>query len=143
MSCFIVDRPTLQGEEALKTTMTVESPTAPAGVIPGTEIASFKDPDLARGIQHSTPNAQGSSPVSFFEDVRSSMASPTSVTKQAEQAMRRHTIAQWIFEMTSQNVPCRTDQEFRACLRDGVLLCKVLNTIKPGTITQVCSLLSS
>ncbi len=39
----------------------------------------------------------------------------------------------WIEEVTG----VKTEGEFGSCLKDGVLLCKVINAVKPGTIKRI------
>lgn len=50
---------------------------------------------------------------------------------------RRQEAAAFIESLTGTAVDHTTDQAFRAGLRDGVLLCNVVNFLVPGRITEV------
>lgn len=53
---------------------------------------------------------------------------------------RRRAAADWIEDLTGIAVSATSDKHFRECLKDGTLLCQVLNIIRPGCITQVSPL---
>lgn len=67
---------------------------------------------------------------------RDTVASPASVQAKSQEAQRR-TAALWIAEVCDCTVPYDTPRAFRAALRDGVLLCQVLNTVMPGALPKV------
>jgi hypothetical protein len=74
----------------------------------------------------------------------SSTSSNSSPTKQnlANQALpslaaKRKAASQFIRDCTGVSPPFATDQGFRAVLKDGVLLCKVINTVWPEAVKQV------
>lgn len=50
----------------------------------------------------------------------------------------RH-VADWVDSLTGMRLPIETDLAFRQALRDGVILCKLLNILRPGTINKVCA----
>lgn len=50
---------------------------------------------------------------------------------------RRRAAADWIEGLTDVAVSTASDKHFRDSLKDGTLLCQVLNIIRPGCITQV------
>ena len=56
---------------------------------------------------------------------------------QAHNTARRRAAAEWIEDLTGIALPTSSDHAFRGALRDGILLCKVLNIIRPGVIPQV------
>ena len=56
---------------------------------------------------------------------------------------RRRSAAEWIESMTGTDVGSGSDSVFRAQLRNGVLLCQLMNKIRPGCITHVSILLLS
>lgn len=57
--------------------------------------------------------------------------------KRSRQAhKRRQSAADWIETLTDHVLPATSDRLFRAELRDGVVLCELMNAIRPGCITQ-------
>lgn len=52
-------------------------------------------------------------------------------------AAKRKAASQFIKECTGVAPPYATDQGFRAALKDGLLLCKVVNTVWPDAVKQV------
>ena len=50
---------------------------------------------------------------------------------------RRRAAADWVERLTGIAVSTASDKHFRDSLKDGTLLCQVLNIIRPGCITQV------
>ncbi len=56
---------------------------------------------------------------------------------QVQNTARRRAAAEWIEELTGIALPTSSDHAFRGALRDGILLCKVLNILRPGIIPQV------
>jgi hypothetical protein len=137
MSLFLTTQDKFAIAESLQkpgTAMTVEALGSQAGVLEGKdhnkEVASIsltKFQKMSPGLGHG------------FDDMRASISSPSSLAKRGEQAVKRNLVAKWIMDTTRQPVPYATDQEFRAGLRDGIVLCYLLNKLKPGTITQVFS----
>jgi hypothetical protein len=63
-------------------------------------------------------------------------ASPAEA-KQLRALRRRQQAAEWVHAVTGANVPADTDAAFRASLADGVVLCKLLNWLRPNTIPRV------
>jgi hypothetical protein len=73
-----------------------------------------------------------------------SSTSSNSPTKQAlpnqalpSLAAKRKAASQFIRDCTGVSPPYATDQGFRTALKDGVLLCKVVNTVWPDAVKQV------
>lgn len=52
-------------------------------------------------------------------------------------AAKRKAASQFIKQCTGVSPPYATDQGFRAALKDGVLLCKVVNIVWPDAVKQV------
>ena len=52
-------------------------------------------------------------------------------------ASRRAAAAEWIRAQTGIEVPAETDFVFRQALRDGVALCRLLNSLRAGAISKV------
>lgn len=52
-------------------------------------------------------------------------------------AALRRTAAEWVEAMTGVALPTASDHAFRGALRDGVLLCQLLNKLRPGLINKV------
>ncbi|KAL6749349.1 P-loop containing nucleoside triphosphate hydrolase protein [Haematococcus lacustris] len=61
-------------------------------------------------------------------------ASAGSAVATDETRSRRVDCARWIEAITGEPVPSGTDREFRAALRSGILLCKVINNVTPGAV---------
>lgn len=59
---------------------------------------------------------------------------------QLQNTARRRAAAEWIESLTGIALPTSSDHAFRGALRDGILLCKVLNILRPGIILQVSHL---
>ncbi|GMH44370.1 hypothetical protein BSKO_12304 [Bryopsis sp. KO-2023] len=59
---------------------------------------------------------------------------------QVEVMARRKSVALWIEKLTGCPVPTSSDHSFRAVLKDGVLLCQVMNAIKPYSVSKVVEL---
>lgn len=74
---------------------------------------------------------------------RSAEAAGSAQKRAALAASRRRVAADWVEELTGVALPTASDHAFRAALRDGVLLCRVLNTLRPGYISRVSGLLRS
>ena len=89
-----------------------------------------------------SPGVQ-TSPSSGCHPGRRSLRTPNSgggAEARAQQAQkRRHAAAQWVEDLTGVAMPADSDKHFRDALKDGTLLCQVLNIIRPGCITQVRS----
>lgn len=54
-----------------------------------------------------------------------------------ESVVKRKTVATWIEKLLGVPVAVSSDYSFRTCLRDGVLLCYLVNCLKPGSIREV------
>lgn len=79
--------------------------------------------------------------------ISESTNSSTSPVKQcpANQALpslaaKRKAASQFVKECTGIAPPYATDQLFRAALKDGVLLCKVVNSVWPNAVQEVSAL---
>ena len=60
--------------------------------------------------------------------------------KQRKQRNRRFEAAAWLQSMVGSNlgIPCEpSEEEFRLCLRNGIILCNLLNKVQPGTVSKV------
>jgi len=129
-------------------TMTVENKDVPRGVLRH-EVTSNQTPHANSPVKLKTPPASSSAPFSagpvpspptapLLEDDRIPALSPTgAVAKQADTAARRRAAAEWVAGLTGDRLPVDTDLSFRRHLRDGVLLCKLINAVKPGTVTRI------
>jgi hypothetical protein len=75
------------------------------------------------------------------ESSTSSNSSPTKQTLPNQAlpslAAKRKAASHFIRDCTGVSPPFATDQVFRAALKDGVLLCKVVNTVWPEAVKQV------
>ena len=49
---------------------------------------------------------------------------------------RRKAAADWAEGLTGVALPVAADTTFRGALRDGILLCRILNTLRPGAIPK-------
>eukprot|EP00951_Prasinocladus_malaysianus_P039346 scaffold440074_cov46-Prasinocladus_malaysianus.AAC.1 len=108
--------------------MTVEGPITPAGEV-------RKDAsDLEMSFN---TNAEGILSPEVEQEYLSTFSPSGSEFKQADSAVRRTIVSEWIKTTIGDVLPVKTDSEFRASLRDGVVLCKILNHVKPGTITRI------
>lgn len=74
-----------------------------------------------------------------FVPPQQAQASPVSplFSKAARLAEKRSVVAEWLYAMTGAAVPTDSDEAFRSSLSDGVTLCRLLNTLQPGTIPRV------
>eukprot|EP00803_Ostreobium_quekettii_P005920 evm.model.scf_900.3 EVM.evm.TU.scf_900.3 scf_900:41853-48914(+) len=64
---------------------------------------------------------------------------PSSARGQDFEALaRRRSVAAWIEKMTGVPLPTANDYSFRSSLKDGVLLCRVMNKLSPYSIAKVC-----
>lgn len=52
-------------------------------------------------------------------------------------AARRRAAAEWVEAVAGTSLPYSSDHAFRAALRDGVLLCRLINSMHEGTVPQV------
>ena len=59
-----------------------------------------------------------------------------STDRAAQAALRRRAAAEWIASLTGAEVPWHSDRAFRAALRDGVTLCRLLNALRPGSVPK-------
>lgn len=62
--------------------------------------------------------------------------SPTQA-KHIQAASRRRAAAEWIEQQTGSHLPTSSDHALRGALRDGVLLCRLMNKIEPNIIPKV------
>jgi hypothetical protein len=76
--------------------------------------------------------------------MRSSMELPAGLplispqrNKHEDNKAKRKEAAEWLQAVTDTPVPSAEDHDFRASLKDGVLLCRTLNAVVPGSITRV------
>lgn len=63
--------------------------------------------------------------------------SSSSQSKAAQAAARRRAAADWVESLTGVALPTSSDTALRGALRDGVILCKVLNILRPGIFPKV------
>ncbi len=66
-----------------------------------------------------------------------SPVSSSSQSKAAQAAARRRAAAEWVESLTGIALPTSSDTALRGALRDGVVLCKVLNILRPGIFPKV------
>lgn len=57
--------------------------------------------------------------------------------KAQQELTRRLIISDWVQQNLGLRLPTAADADFRAALQDGVLLCKLLNIVRPGSIRKV------
>ena len=50
---------------------------------------------------------------------------------------RRRAAAEWVESLTGIALPTASDAALRGALRDGILLCKLLNILRPGIMPKV------
>ena len=63
---------------------------------------------------------------------------PSSSESKAVQAVsRRRAAAEWVESLTGIALPTASDAALRGALRDGILLCKLLNILRPGILPKV------
>ena len=55
----------------------------------------------------------------------------------SQELTRRLIVADWVRQIAVVRLPTATDSEFRQALRDGVTLCRILNTVRPGSVRKV------
>ena len=55
----------------------------------------------------------------------------------SQELTRRLIVADWVRQIAEVRLPTATDSEFRQALRDGVTLCRILNTVRPGSVRKV------
>ncbi|MEW5299266.1 MAG: hypothetical protein WDW36_002299 [Sanguina aurantia] len=58
-------------------------------------------------------------------------------TKCVESNTKRREAAEWIKQLSGIDVPYSSDNYFRAALKDGVILCRILNSVVPGHVPKV------
>lgn len=58
-------------------------------------------------------------------------------TKSIESNTKRREAAEWIKQLSGIDVPYSSDNYFRAALKDGVILCRILNSVVPGFVPKV------
>ncbi len=56
---------------------------------------------------------------------------------QVQAAARRRAAAEWVEGLTGIALPTSSDHAFRGALRDGVLLCRILDLLRPGMLAKV------
>ena len=62
---------------------------------------------------------------------------------QVQAAARRRAAAEWVEGLTGIALPTSSDHAFRGALRDGVLLCRILDLLRPGMVAKVGPVLAS
>ena len=65
------------------------------------------------------------------------MQSSEARAKAQQELTRRLIISDWVQQNLEVRLPTAADADFRAALQDGVLLCKLLNIVRPGTVRKV------
>lgn len=68
--------------------------------------------------------------------LRASLSNP-SEARAAKAAARRRAAAEFVEAQTGLRLPAESDLAFRAALRDGVALCRLLNALRPGAVGKV------
>ena len=67
-------------------------------------------------------------------------------SKAVQAVSRRRAAAEWVESLTGIALPTASDAALRGALRDGLLLCKILNILRPGILPKVlppCSLIAA
>ena len=67
----------------------------------------------------------------------------TAPRMQVQAAARRRAAAEWVEGLTGIALPTSSDHAFRGALRDGVLLCRILDLLRPGMVAKVGPVLAS
>lgn len=104
-------------------------------------------PTLQPPVQFSKYNTSAS--VSFqsscvrFKQGGNLMASCVHRGQQCANLARRRTVSSWIEAVTGVPIPTSSDYSFRSALRDGVLLCRLINHLKPDSVPQVWGMVFS
>ena len=58
-------------------------------------------------------------------------------SKAVQAVSRRRAAAEWVESLTGIALPTASDAALRGALRDGLLLCKILNILRPGILPKV------
>ncbi len=61
----------------------------------------------------------------------------SSESKAVQAVSRRRAAAEWVESLTGITLPTASDAALRGALRDGLLLCKLLNILRPGILPKV------
>ena len=61
----------------------------------------------------------------------------SSESKAVQAVSRRRAAAEWVEVLTGITLPTASDAALRGALRDGMLLCKLLNILRPGILPKV------
>ena len=61
----------------------------------------------------------------------------SSESKAVQAVSRRRAAAEWVEALTGIALPTASDAALRGALRDGMLLCKILNILRPGILPKV------
>ena len=93
-------------------------------------------PPAPGASEQTTPQRPGAGPVSGGGSPLRVSLSP-SEARALKAASRRIAAAEWIAAQTGIQVPHDTDFLFRQALRDGVALCRLLNSLRPGAVSKV------
>ena len=64
-------------------------------------------------------------------------AATSSESKAFQAVSRRRAAAEWVEVLTGVALPTASDAALRGALRDGMLLCKLLNILRPGILPKV------
>ncbi|GAB4818535.1 hypothetical protein N2152v2_005581 [Parachlorella kessleri] len=72
-----------------------------------------------------------------FNPQQHSAALPLPTAKQQRTAEKRAIVAEWLFSVLGTATPVDSDEAFRSALSDGVILCRLLNVLQPGTVARV------
>lgn len=62
-------------------------------------------------------------------------------TRTDRQTAKRRAASEWISMALDEKIPYETDAAFRSALADGVVLCRLVNWVRPGTIPKVRDLI--
>ena len=63
--------------------------------------------------------------------------SASNESKAVQAVSRRRAAAEWVESLTGIALPTASDAALRGALRDGLLLCKLLNILRPGILPKV------
>ena len=89
-----------------------------------------------------SPQMQTPAPLKRLDLERSTPPTSSYQNTQVQNAARRKAAAEWVLAITTITLPASSDNAFRRALRDGEILCKVINNIRPGILPKVHAILS-
>jgi kinesin family protein C2/C3 len=102
----------------------------------GEDSFSFQQPDTSMAAftwEGKENNNEAPRTLSISEEVRTSQVKAS----REEAHERRRQASMWVEHMTDHRVPAESDEAFCATLKNGEVLCKLLNEMSPGVIQRV------